>query len=63
MINYKNFYSKLIENIKNIKNIKNINDLKKEQIRTFSLILSILFTAWELYTSNTINSSREFIVS
>lgn len=63
MINYKNFFSKLIENIRNVKNIKNINDLKKEQIRTFSLILSILFTAWELYTSNTINSSREFIVS
>ncbi|MGL5278565.1 MAG: ion channel [Cetobacterium sp.] len=63
MINYKKIFSKLLENIKNIMNIRNINTLKKEQIRTFSLILSILFTAWELYTSNTINSSREFIIS
>ena len=63
MINYKDFFLKLLNNIKSIKNIKSINDLKKEQIRTFSLIISILFTAWELYTSNTINSSREFITS
>lgn len=63
MINYKNFFRKLLENIKSIKDLKNFNNLKKEQIRTFSLILSILFTAWELYTSNTINSSREFIFS
>lgn len=52
-----------MDSIKAIKNVKGINDLKKEQIRTFSLILSILFTAWELYTSNTINSSRQFISS
>ncbi|MGL5207954.1 MULTISPECIES: potassium channel family protein [Cetobacterium] len=63
MINYKDFFLRLLNNIKSIKNIKSINDLKKEQIRTFSLIISILFTAWELYTSNTINSSREFITS
>lgn len=63
MINYKIFLSKLLEDIKNIKHIKNINDFKKQQIRTFSLIISILFTAWELYTSNTINSSRAFIIS
>ncbi|MCQ8212966.1 potassium channel family protein [Cetobacterium somerae] len=63
MINYKTFFTKLINYLKTFKNIKSLNDLKKEQIRTFSLILSILFTAWELYTSNTINSSRQFIVS
>lgn len=63
MINYKIFFTKIMDSIKAIKNVKGINDLKKEQIRTFSLILSILFTAWELYTSNTINSSRQFISS
>ena len=63
MINFKILFSKIVENIKNIKNIKSLNDLKKEQIRTFSLIISILFTAWELYTSNTINNSRQFIIS
>lgn len=60
MINYKTFFLKLLNSIKNI---RNLNDLKKQQIRTLSLILSILFTAWELYNSNTINSSRKFIIS
>lgn len=63
MINYKTFFLKLLNSIKNLKNIRNLNDLKKQQIRTLSLILSILFTAWELYNSNTINSSRKFIIS
>lgn len=40
-----------------------INTFTKKQIRFISLIISLLLTSWELYTSNTISSSREFIIS
>ncbi|MDX8335092.1 potassium channel family protein [Candidatus Cetobacterium colombiensis] len=63
MINYKLIFSNLINSIKNLKGTIKINDFKRTKIRTFSLVLSIFFTGWELYNSNTINSSRQFIFS
>ena len=46
-----------------VKEVKKLSDLKRKDIKTLSLILSFLFTAWELYISNTMSNSKEFIVS
>ncbi|WP_297597984.1 potassium channel family protein [uncultured Cetobacterium sp.] len=60
MLDYRKYLGNLI---KQIKNIKSLSSLKKTQIRTFSILLSIFFAGWELYSSDIIRSSKEFIFS
>ncbi|MEG0069872.1 potassium channel family protein [Cetobacterium sp.] len=58
MIDYKKYLNILINRIKNIKSLSSLNN---NEVRNISVLLSIIFTGWELYDSNIIRTSHEFI--